>query len=304
MALHQAGKLHRDIKPPNVLVTLEDRVVLLDFGLTADLESVGADRQVVGTVGHMSPEQAAGGTVSKASDWYSVGVMLFEAMTGLLPFAGTPDEVLAAKQNQAPPSPDALVDGLPQDLVRLCVELLDRDVTKRPSGREVIARLTGRDPEPDEADDVAEAARPFPLIGRARHRQVLDSLIATLHQRKTVSLFVFGRTGTGKTTLIRSYLDELLQREEAVVLSGRCYERESVPYKALDSLIDSLARYLKRLPEEQTEPLLPPDVAFLARAFPVLQGVEAIAEARAWHRRRCPTSKSCAVAHLRGCASS
>ena len=120
-ALHKAGKLHRDIKPPNVLVTLEGRVVLLDFGLTADLESVGAERQVVGTVGHMSPEQAAGKSVSTASDWYTVGVMLFEAMTGQLPFAGTPDEVLAAKQIQSAPSPDALVDGLPPDLVRLCV---------------------------------------------------------------------------------------------------------------------------------------------------------------------------------------
>ena len=95
-----------------------------------------------------------------------------------------------------------------------------------------------------------------------------------------MSLFVFGRTGTGKTTLVRSFLDELLEREEAVVLSGRCYERESVPYKALDSLIDSLARYLKGLPPEQVGALLPEDVAFLARAFPVLQSLEAIAAAR------------------------
>ena len=275
--LHKAGKLHRDIKPPNVLVTLEGRVVLLDFGLTADLESIGAERQVVGTVGHMAPEQAAGDSVSTASDWYSVGVILFEAMTGQLPFAGTPHEVLAAKQKQSAPSPDALVDGLPPDLVRLCVALLDRDASRRPGGRDVIALLGGQLPEPD---DQPEPARAFPLIGRSRHRQVLDGGLAALHRRKTVSLFVFGRTGTGKTTLVRSFLDELLEREEAVVLSGRCYERESVPYKALDSLIDSLARYLKELPLEQAERLLPDDVGFLARAFPVLQSLEAIAGAR------------------------
>jgi eukaryotic-like serine/threonine-protein kinase len=276
-ALHQAGKLHRDIKPPNVLVTLEGRVVLLDFGLTADLESVGTERQVVGTIGHMSPEQAAGKSVSTASDWYSVGVMLFEAMTGRLPFAGTPEDVLAAKQQQAAPSPDTLVEGLPPDLVRLCVALLDRDVTKRPSGRDVIAGLSGQVPAPL---DQSEPVRAFPLIGRSRHRRVLDSGLAALHRRKTVSLFVFGRTGTGKTTLVRSFLDELLEREEAVVLSGRCYERESVPYKALDSLIDSLARYLKGLPAEQAASLLPEDVGFLARAFPVLQSLEPIAAAR------------------------
>ena len=138
----------------------------------------------------------------------------------------------------------------------------------------MIALLSGQLPEPVEE---AEPARAFPLIGRSRHRQVLDGGLAALHRRKTVSLFVFGRTGTGKTTLVRSFLDELLEREEAVVLSGRCYERESVPYKALDSLIDSLARYLKGMPGEQAEKLLPEDVGFLARAFPVLQSLEAIA---------------------------
>ena len=83
--------------------------MLLDFGLTADLESLARpqaiDRQIVGTVGHMSPEQSAGKATTAASDWYSVGVMLYEAMTGRLPFTGSPEEVLAAKQTELPPGP-------------------------------------------------------------------------------------------------------------------------------------------------------------------------------------------------------
>src|SRR5262249_55218584 len=99
-------------------------------------------------------------------------------------------------------------------------------------------------------------------------------------QRTTESVFVFGRTGTGKTTLIRSFLDDLIRKNDAVVLFGRCYERESVPYKALDSLIDALSRHLKRLPGRETASVLPTDVGYLARLFPVLSTVEPIALAR------------------------
>jgi eukaryotic-like serine/threonine-protein kinase len=278
-ALHQSGKLHRDIKPPNVLVTVEGRVVLLDFGLTADLAGEGqtTDRQVVGTVGHMSPEQAAGQSVTPASDWYSVGVILYEAMTSQLPFAGSAEGILLAKQTVSPPSPDAFVEGLPEDLVQLCTALLDRDPKRRPSGRDVIAVLSGQIPDPIDAPEVN---RTLPLIGRSRHRQVLEGLYASMRKRKTESVFVFGRTGTGKTTLVRTFLDELVDRQEAIVLSGRCYERESVPYKALDSLIDALARFLKELPAHEAQRLLPEDAAFLGRVFPVLESVEAIALAR------------------------
>ena len=174
-ALHDAGKLHRDIKPSNVLVTRRGRVVLLDFGLAAELEPSGlhqsSEPHVLGTVAYMAPEQAAGLTVSQAGDWYSVGVMLYEALTGRLPYSGRPLEILLEKQRSDPLPPTGLVPDLPEDLAALCIDLLRRDPGARPRGPEVLHRLCGRAEPKDLVDRVRWSVGPrAPLVGRRATR--------------------------------------------------------------------------------------------------------------------------------------
>ncbi len=285
-ALHEAGKLHRDIKSSNVLVTPEKRVVLLDFGLVTELSAPHDLKQSLafaGTPAYMSPEQAAGQPVSAASDWYAVGVMLYEALTGVFPFTGELLEVLNNKQNFEPPEPRELVADVPEDLNALCRDLLRRDPHARPTGAEVLGRL-GQARNKAQAHHVTPPASSptTPLVGRKDHLAALMKAHLTAKQQgHAVTMLVKGKSGMGKSALVRRFLEDLPRREtEAVILAGRCYERESVPYKALDTLIDALSRYLKSLPAGEAEALMPRDVMALARLFPVLRQVEAIARAR------------------------
>jgi serine/threonine protein kinase len=282
-ALHAAGQLHRDLKPSNVMIRDDGRVVILDFGLAEELTEASRegtlgslDQQVVGTPEYMSPEQAELRALSPASDWYSFGVMLFEALTGGLPFVGAPLSVLQDKLRREAEPPSRYVAGVPKDLDRLCAELLRRDPRTRPVGAEVLRRLGATAAAPRANN---RPSSPIELVGREAQLASLREAYDGLTRGRTVIVHIEGESGAGKSALLRTFLDELGGVDRALVLAGRCYERESVPYKALDPIIDALSRFLRRLGRLQAEALLPRDVLSLARLFPVLQRIEAVARA-------------------------
>jgi eukaryotic-like serine/threonine-protein kinase len=271
-ALHNAGKLHCDIKPSNILVTQDGRVVLLDFGMVTELFRLGFKRNVSpgGTPVYMAPEQAAGLPLTEASDWYTVGVILYEALTGRLPFLDESVRVLRTKQELDPPPPGKVASNIPEDLDSLCIRLLSRDPEKRPAGSEVL-RLLGAGENKPAGTFASSLMRAAPLVGRDRHLNQLGDAFETLRSRHAAAAYIQGRSGMGKSSLVLHFLNELQQCEpETVILVGRCYEQEAVPYKALDSLIDSLSEYLKDLPLTEAIVLMPHDVPALARLFPVL----------------------------------
>src|SRR5438093_10194921 len=217
-ALHDVGRLHRDIKPSNVLVTGEGRVVLLDFGLVTESMSQGTHRSLIvaGTPAYMSPEQGAGDALSPASDWYSVGVMLYEALTGRVPFTGGYLQVLNGKLRHDPIPPAAIVADVPADLDSLCRDLLRRDPATRPSGTEVLQRL-GRTPTDagGPAPSPAPTAREAPFVGRDEHLAVLRDAFSACREGRTMTVYVHGPSGMGKTTLVRHFLEDLQRRKQA-----------------------------------------------------------------------------------------
>ncbi len=282
-ALHQTGKLHRDIKPSNVLISKSGRVKILDFGLVAEVEPRGLHESInlAGTPDYMSPEQGAQMPISTASDWYSVGVMLYQALTGTLPFSGRFFEVMMNKQTMDPPTPLQVVADVPEDLNALCVRLLARNPAERPSGREVLRTLghgkTGPLKRPLMPTGTSSATHGAPFVGREINLRELRNAFDFTRRGESATVYVHGDSGMGKTALARRFLDDLKEREsEVVILEGRCYERESVPYKALDGVVDSLTKYLLALPESKVDTFMPRDVLALARLFPVMLQVDAI----------------------------
>jgi tetratricopeptide (TPR) repeat protein len=277
--LHQNGCIHRDLKPSNVLVTTEGRVVVLDFGLVQDHSEVqidDPDDQIMGTPAYMSPEQAGLERASPAADWYAIGVMLHECLSGQRPFRGTLTHLLFSKREFEAPDISESVRDVPLDLAALTRRLLSRDPRERPSAREILAILDGRTDTGSgalEFDDDSMVRGRAPFVGRARELMMLDRAFAAVRgaEPRQVTVHLRGPSGYGKSALVREFLARVQEREQAVVLKGRCLERESVPYKGLDPVIDALSVHLRQIPAEALAALVPVHAGPLARLFPVLE---------------------------------
>jgi len=280
-ALHNAGKIHRDVKPSNIQVTSDGRVVLLDFGLVAELERrQGADGMIVGTVAYMAPEQCAGDVqLTAAADWYGLGVILFQALTGRLPFEGVPTRVLFEKQTEPAPRPSRLVQHIPPDLDDLCAELLEREPGDRPTGAQLLLRLGVGDTD-RMAAPLASISREGGFTGRTEELEMLDEALAPIAVKRASVALVRAPSGMGKTSLVNRFLERLRATQPNVLLlRGRCLDREDVPYKAMDPLIDELSDWWLALTPKQAQALLPRDAYLLPTLFPVLDRVPAIADA-------------------------
>ena len=273
--LHANNLVHRDLTPRNIMLGRDGRLVILDFGLALRGTGTSMMRNLrVGTPKYMAPEQVSSEPSTPAADWYAVGSILYEMMTGIAPFVGSSNQVLADKRSKTPIDPRQLHPHLPDDLCQLAMDCLALDPLQRPSDGVERLRACAVATTPMRAP--ARPATSVPFVGRHEQLEQLDQAWRTLVKKRTGTvMLVRGPSGMGKSALIDRFVTRL-PTADRLLLRNRCYQHESVPFKALDGLADAIGEYLQDMQDEELARLLPDGLQYLARLFPALRMIPRI----------------------------
>jgi serine/threonine protein kinase/Tfp pilus assembly protein PilF len=243
---HRLGVVHRDLKPQNIMLDREGNAHIMDFGIARTFRTKGltGGNVMIGTPEYMSPEQVEGKDIDKRSDIYSLGIVLFEMLTGRIPFEGESVFSVALKQEtQPPPDPRTINSQIPEDFSRLILRCLEKDRAKRfQSAEEVEAELAKIE------KGVPTTERVLPQPTRLTSREITVKF--TLRKLFVPALIVIVVVAAGLLALFVIPKKELARHSVAVISfknqtgdKAFDYLQEAIPNLLITSLEQS--KYLR-----------------------------------------------------------
>ncbi len=290
--LHGCGLVHRDLKPGNVFIRDDGTAVLGDFGVAVEFggafgrEVLHVDGTGLGTLMYMAPEQIRGDLVDARADLYALGCILYECVTGFVPFFGESTQVVRQRQLQEePPAPSLLVEEpIPERLEWLILKLLAKRPEDRLGYAEDVARVLEELGVSAPAPEELPRPRPYlyrpPFTGRRKVMHTLRELLDDLLFCKGGRVFIGGGSGVGKTRLALEVAREALYRELPVVtceciplgLSGTRVDANmrASPLHPFRSLLAAVADRCRHEGAKETARLLGPRGKVLVAYEPTL----------------------------------
>ena len=268
---HEAGVIHRDLKPGNIMMDNDGEPHIVDFGLAkrdAGEITMTVEGQILGTPAYMSPEQARGDghTVDRRADIYSLGVILFELLTGELPFRGDKQMLLVQILNDDPPSPQKLNSSIRRDLNTICLKCLDKESHRRYSTAAALAEDLGH-----YLAMRPIRARPISRAGRALRWCRRNPIVALLGTAVAALLLLLGIGGTlvgvRQTSLANENERQLHITEAMRLISESRGSRDQFPVRSLLLAVEA-ARSTRR----HGEPIIPQAHEMLLNAPSILGG--------------------------------
>ena len=256
--IHAQGAVHRDLKPSNIMVLETEEGIettILDMGLaklrhlhSASITQTGA---AIGTAEYMSPEQGKGLWVDHRSDLYSLGIILYEMLTGTPPFSGqNPISVIMKHIREIPPSMGEINIAVPDEIQQIVLKLLAKEPVDRFQSAEEVLRALPSEfvlPDDEQRDIHRKVMRPQ-FIGRESEMKTLRTMLQDVQAGEQRVVLISGESGVGKSRLVEELLGDALIHD-FLCLKGAGQEEGGQIYGALISAFQGTVDLVAELPD-------------------------------------------------------